>query len=71
MEIDVRHIEELKNYFAPKILSGKYLPNPKTVTDNQEFYLFVDGVYKEHKMFNGKWHRKEINASNQVILVEV
>ena len=64
-------INEIKNYFQPKSLSGKHLPNPKEVSDNQEFHLLVDGVYIEHKMFKSKWFRKEINASNQVILVEV
>jgi len=72
LEIDVRHIEELKNYFAPKVLSGKSLPNPKTVTDNTVFYKQEsDGVFVEHIMFNGRWNKKVVDLNSNVVLEQV
>ncbi len=70
--MDFKTIEELKNDFAPKILSGKNLPNPKSVTDNQGFYLEAsDGVYQEYIMFKGKWHKKVVDSNYNVILEQV
>jgi hypothetical protein len=68
----VKEIEELKNDFAPKILSGRTLPNPKTVIDGQSFYLQAsDGVYQEYLMFKGKWNKKVIDLNYNVILEQV
>lgn len=65
-------IEEIKNYFAPKVLSGKNLPNPKTVADNTSFYLKdSNSIYIEHIMIDGKWHKKKVDLNSQVVLEEV
>jgi len=70
--LDVKQIEELKNDFAPKPLQGKTLPNPKSVVDGQSFYLLAsDGVYVEHIMFNGKWNKKVVDLSSNVVLQAV
>ena len=64
-------IEEIRRYFNPKPLTGKYLPNVKTVSDNQSFYLEEsDGVYVEHIMFKGKWRKKVVDINSNVVLKE-
>lgn len=70
--LQVEDIEELKNYFSPKILKGKSLPNPKSVSDSTIYFLEAsDGVYVEHIMFNGRWHRKVVDSNSQVTLEQV
>ena len=70
--IEPQDIEELKRHFNVKVESGKSLPNVKSVSDNTPFYLKQsDGVYIEHIMFNGKWHKKVIDADSNVTLEEV
>lgn len=64
-------VEELKQYFQPKTEYGDKLPNIKSVNDNTVFYLKTDGVYYEHIMFNSKWHKKKVDSSDNLILVEV
>ena len=72
MRLNTQDIEEMKNYFAPKELRGKSLPNPKTVNDFTTFWLQdSNGVQIEHKMFNGKWHIKVIDNNLRVVLLEV
>lgn len=72
MKFTPQTIEELKNDFAPKELKGTSLPNPKSVSDFTTFWLQdSDGVYVEHKMFNGKWHKKVIDNNLQVVLLEL
>jgi len=69
---NVKEIEALKNDFAPKILSGKVLPNPKSVVDGQSFYLQAsDAVYEEHIMFRGSWYRKVVDLNSRVMLEKV
>lgn len=64
--------KEVENYFSPKPQQGKSLPNPKSVSDMTPFYLQAsDGVYVEHIMFNGKWHKKVVDSENQIILEEI
>ena len=70
--IEPQDIEELKRHFNVKVESGKSLPNVKSVSDNTPFYLKQsDGVYVEYIMFNGKWHKKVIDANSNVTLEEV
>lgn len=65
-------IEEIKNYFSPKVLSGKSLPNPKAVADNTIFYKEEsDGVFAEHIMFNGRWNKKVVDFNSNVVLEQV
>ena len=72
MPLSVYQKENLKDDFAPKILSGKSLPNTKAVSDGQGFFLEEsDGVYVEHIMFNGKWNKKVVDANNNVVLEQV
>lgn len=72
MKLNPQDIEEIKNYFAPKSLSGKTLPNPKTVTDNTIFYKEEsDGVYVEHVMFGGRWNKKVVDANSNVVLEQI
>ena len=59
LKLDVDQQKEIENYFSPKVLNGKSLPNPKSVADKTIFYLLAsDGVYVEHIMFNGKMEQK-------------
>ena len=72
LKIGIARQKELENYLSPKLQSGSRLPNPKSVSDGTPFYLQAsDGVYTEHLMFNGRWHRKIIDSNSQVILDEV
>ena len=72
MRYSVSEIEELKNDFAPKILSGKTLPNPKSVSNGQSYYKEEsDGVFVEHIMFKGRWNKKVVGSNNNVILEQV
>ena len=65
-------IEEIKNYFSPKVLQGKSLPNPKSVADNTIFYKEEsDGVFEEHIMFNGRWNIKVVDSNSKVVLRQV
>lgn len=65
-------IEELRPYFNTKNELGTKLPEPRTVVDGTSFYLQeTDGVYVEHIMFKGKWHKKVIDSASQVTLEEV
>ncbi len=69
---DFRDIEWLKNSFSPKTEKGDALPSPRGITDGTVFYLQeADGVYIEHIMFNGAWHKKVIDSASQVTLEEV
>lgn len=70
--LKVEDIEEIKNYFSPKVLSGKSLPNPKSVADNTVFYKEEsDGVFVEHIMFNGRWNKKVVDLNSNVVLEQV
>lgn len=70
--LNPQEIEEIKNYFAPKVLSGKSLPNAKSVTDNTIFYKEEsDGVFVEHIMFNGRWNKKVVDINANVVLKAV
>lgn len=70
--LNVKQQKDLETYFSPKLLIGDYLPNPKTVSDGQPFYLKAsDGIYVEHIMFKGKWHKKVIDSISQVTLEEI
>ncbi len=65
-------INEIKNYFQPKTLSGKHLPNPKEVPDNTIFFKQEsDGVFVEHIMFQGRWNKKVVDANSNVVLEQV
>lgn len=54
-------IEEFQNYFKPKALSGKTLPNPKTVMDGTEFY--INNI--KYTMRGGIWTTKNFGEMYQ------
>ena len=72
MELKITDIEAIKKHFSPKVLDGTSLPNPKSVMDGQPYFLKEsDGVYVEHIMFKGRWHKKIVDSNSNVILEEV
>jgi hypothetical protein len=72
MILELDAIEELKNHFSSKILDGKALPNPKSVSDKTVFFKEEsDGVYLEHVMFKGRWHKKVVDSNSQIILEQI
>lgn len=71
MEIDIRIIEKLKNDFAPRIYYGKSLPEKLSVSDGTVFFLESSSIMIEHIMIKGKWWKKIVDSSSQVVLKEV
>ena len=71
LKINIAQQKELENYLSPKLQKGGRLPNPKSVSDGTPFYLQAsDGVYVEHIMFNGKWHKKVVDSNSNIVLEE-
>lgn len=54
--ITLEQIEELRQYFAPKIEEGIKLPEVRSVVDGTEFVLTEGTTKKLYKMIKGKWY---------------
>ena len=72
MADNITDIENLKNYFTVKAEKGKKFPNVKSVNDGTIFFkLESDGIYVEHIMLDGRWHKKIVDSNSQVTLEQV
>jgi len=71
-EIRFDNIEWLKQYFVAVAESGTRLPSVEIMSDGTPFFLQeTDGVFVEHIMFNGRWHKKVVDSNSNVTLEEV
>lgn len=57
MEIDVRTIENLRNYYAPKPDVVTKLPDPKSCVDGQQAVLKDDTTYTLYILVGGAWKK--------------
>ena len=70
--IDFKDVEWLKQYFTPIAESGTELPSVQVTNDGTPFFLKEsDGVFVEHIMFDGRWHKKVLDSDSNVTLEEV
>lgn len=67
----VEEIEDLKNYFTPKVEYGSILPAIKDTSDGMIFFLKSGLVYIEHVMIKNSWYKKVVDSDSQVILEKV